>query len=264
MSARIQSGAPSQPGQPSGQAGRSPGITTVPELSRGRSRKRGSSQSEALDYMSSRRRWVVGLLKVFLPCAAVGLAGVLVIWSILDQPVSQDDVALLGTIKQTADGSVELGAKTARFYGQDQMGQPFTITAEQAVHTGPKPEEVDLIDLQADMVLNSGMWITVGAPEGLFYHKDKILMLDGGINIFSDRGYEFFTDVILLDLAAGTATSEAPIKGQGPFGVVQADRFRATDMGKKLYFDGSVKGTIYPVALRQARLSKLDQGKTQE
>lgn len=228
-----------------------------------RHRSRTRSHSDARTYMRSSRRRLVGILKIILPLSAILLSALLVIWSVFDQTAPQEDLSLLETAQNTKDGSVELGAQAARFYGQDSMGQPFTITADKAVHFTSDPKEVDLVELQADIVLNNGMWITVSAPEGLFHHDDKVLMLDGGINMFSDRGYEFFTDVILFDLGSGTATSESPINGQGPFGVVQADRFRATNMGKTLYFDGSVKGTLYPLALREQNVQNLNQGNTE-
>ena len=45
--------------------------------------------------------------------------------------------------------------------------------------------------------------------------------LDGGVNIFSDEGYEFRTERAEIDIDANTAWGDQPIEGQGPLGILK-------------------------------------------
>lgn len=198
------------------------------------------------NYMNSWRRKSVGALKIILPLIALIIVMSVVGWTQL-RTMEEESISWDYTILEGNDDNL-LGLAEARLYGHDQRGQPFTITAASATHADANIDNVDLMDLQADITLSSGAWLTMSAPEGIFVRPDQVLMLDGDINIFSDRGYEFFTEAALMDLSAGIATSETPIRGQGPFGVITADRFRAGDMGKHLFFNGNVEATLYPAA----------------
>ena len=70
--------------------------------------------------------------------------------------------------------------------------------------------------------------------------------LDGGVNIFSDEGYEFRTERAEIDIDANTAWGDQPIEGHGPLGILNADTFRLDNATGLLLFEGSVRMIVYP------------------
>lgn len=196
------------------------------------------------------RSRTVGVLKAGLPAGALILVGLMVGWS---QFETQDSGVQLTFAQPGEVAGSELGMRNARYVASDQNDQPYVITAQDASHTEAEPTLVDLTDMQADILMNEGHWVMISAAEGMFDRLGQVLLLDGGINIFSDRGYEFRTESALIDLSQGIATSETEIDGQGPFGVIRADRFRVTDRGQHMYFNGNVRMTLYPASMREVQ-----------
>ena len=210
-----------------------------------------AQHGNAQTHMSRRRRRTILLLKWGLPLLATIITVAAFSWSQWENNLPTPEITY---VSDRGDTASELGLETARYYGQDANSQPYTITADEVSHRNPTPRTVDLIGLQADITLSSGVWLTFSSEEGIFDRTANILMLDSGVNIFSDLGYEFFTESLLLNFDLGIATSETPIRGQGPFGVITADRLRVSKMGHLLCFHGNVKGAIYPPIARLTNL----------
>jgi lipopolysaccharide export system protein LptC len=66
------------------------------------------------------------------------------------------------------------------------------------------------------------------------------LELAGGIDLFSDSGYELHTASASLDMNRSIAWGEHPVTGHGPFGSLSADRFRADRENNQLLLTGHV------------------------
>ena len=103
---------------------------------------------------------------------------------------------------------------------------------------------------KADVTLSDGSWLVLTANSGVYNQKRKFLNLEGAVNLFHDSGYEFNTKKADLDLKRGIAKSNQPVKGQGPFGQLQAEGFRIEDKGNIILFSGKSKLTLFPKALK--------------
>ena len=184
----------------------------------------------------------VGLMKFGLVTLAVALLGVFLAW-----PGTNDDPQefRLSYAKIDASDLNQLGMVNARYIGTDEENRQYMVTADSAMADPGDQTLVRLKALQAEMTQVDQTWVTVLADHGIYDIDDKTLVLSKEVNLFSDSGYEFHTQDTRVDLESGSATSDSPIIGQGPFGTLRADSFRLADRGSRMFFEGSVHVTIY-------------------
>ena len=71
-----------------------------------------------------------------------------------------------------------------------------------------------------------------------------VLLMDGGINAFTDQGYELHTKSAFVDLNKGVLHGHEPVTGQGPMGDISADEFHFDPDTKLLTLTGHVHMTI--------------------
>jgi lipopolysaccharide export system protein LptC len=180
----------------------------------------------------------VGMMKLLLPLLAFGLVVAVVIWP----NEFRDATGFHLSYVSSEDGNAtELTMLRPRYLGTDARNRPFVVTADQATQNLQDQRQISLTRLQADMSMTDGRWFTVMADTGVYHQQRQHLRLQGGINLFSDQGYEFNAEIAEIDLNTGQASSDRPVRGQGPFGTLRADRMEVEDFGQRLFFRGNVK-----------------------
>lgn len=194
-----------------------------------------------LDAVSGPRR-IVGVLKIVLPLVAVALIALLLIWP----GAYQQDETLPLTFSDVDAIDDDLRMVSPRFVGSDTKDQPFIVTADAAVQDKGDPTRIILDELQADVSLEDGTWLSLSAAEGLYLTETQQLDLKGRVSIFSDIGYELHADAARVDLKNGSIESDTYIRGQGPLGEIEAKAMRVSNSGDKIIFTGGVKITLYP------------------
>lgn len=182
----------------------------------------------------------VSLMRVLLPGIAVALLGVVVVWPQLGQE-------RLGI----GFGGGEFGANSLdminpRYYGTDARNRPFAVTAESARPADTRDTAVSLQAPKADMTLTDGSGILVGAERGVYSRLDQVVDLSGGVDVFSDKGYELHTPSARIDLRQGTAKGSEGITGHGPFGEIEAEGFSLVDRGRNIHFTGKARLVLHP------------------
>jgi len=90
--------------------------------------------------------------------------------------------------------------------------------------------------------------LVLTAAKGIYGRTAESLDLEGSVVLYHDSGYEFLTEKAKIDLERSIAEGDVPVRGQGPFGNLQAEGFRLVDKGKTIYFTGKSKLVIYPGA----------------
>ncbi len=186
----------------------------------------------------------VGLMKIMLPAVAIALVGAVALWPQL-QDIGEDGFSIsFADVGRDAAGRQRL--VNARYYGTDGDSQPYTITADLAEETAPGSSRVRLDAPKADITLNDGSWIMLGADEGLYSQGSGTLDLTGAVNLFHDAGYELHTTEATIHMAEGEAVGTAPVRGQGPFGELTAEGFRLTDTGRRVEFTGHARLLLRP------------------
>ena len=185
----------------------------------------------------------VSAMKIVLPStAAFLLALVLILPQLRDDP---DQFS--ADIVPAQDGAGDtLSLVNARYVGTDDSGQPFSVTADSVRESSEAQDEIDLVAPQADISLNDGTWLVVGAERGQYHREDQVLQLQGAVNLFQDQGYELHTEAVTIHLEEGRAKSMVPSRSQGPFGQLESRGFELEDKGKTVFFTGPARLLLNP------------------
>jgi len=192
----------------------------------------------------------VAMMKFLLPTVAVLLVTLVGVWPYLQV---QDNRFRIGFSALKAKFSKDASMVNPRYVGTGKDTQPFTITADLAKNLLKGSAAVELEMPEADITLKDGTWLVLTAKTGVYSRDVNKLALVGAVNLFHDSGYEFRTSKADIDLAKGTAVSNTPVRGHGPFGTLKAEGFRVSDKGKTIYFTGKSKLVIFPDAAKRGR-----------
>ena len=172
-------------------------------------------------------RFVV-VMKRALLLAALAVIAAVVAYSL--QPRQQDRVAM--NFQQMGKIAGDLTMVKPRLTGTDVSGNPFVVTADAAIQDAPGSHRARLKNVEADISLKNGGWLTASASDGRLDADAKKLALAGAISVYSDSGYELHTTHARVDLARGIMAGDETVTGQGPLGTIRADRFEL-DRGRK-------------------------------
>jgi lipopolysaccharide export system protein LptC len=186
----------------------------------------------------------VTLMKRALPIAALVLLAAVAVY--VFQPRQQDRVAM--TFERVGEVANDLAMTKPRLSGTDAKGNPFVVTAERAVQLGHNSRRARLESVDADITLDKERWLNVTANNGIFDANARTLVLDGGISVFSDDGYELHTRSAHFDLKKGFAHGEKKVTGQGPLGTMSADRFEVDKTTQQIRLKGNVHTTFQKAA----------------
>ncbi len=187
----------------------------------------------------------VGLMRITLPLVAGAIVILVITWPELGEKRAGFK---LGMSKITVNDSGGQTIVNPRFTGTDRAQRPYTVTADAATQDQKTPDQITLAFPKADLTLEDGVWIAISAANGLLDRKAETLTLSGGVDLFHDRGYELHTQSARISLAGGEAAGDAAVRGQGPFGTLEASGFRLRNRGRRLLLTGKSRLVLYPVA----------------
>jgi lipopolysaccharide export system protein LptC len=135
----------------------------------------------------------------------------------------------------------DLSMVKPRLTGADAKGNPFVITADMAVQDAHNPRRATLKNLEADLALDEKSWLNARARSGLVDMNSGQLELRGGIDIFTDSGYELHTQSASMNLKQNIVHGHQEVTGQGPDGALRADSFHADRNAGLLTLSGNVR-----------------------
>lgn len=180
----------------------------------------------------------VRVMKLILPLVAGGLIALLIVFPQLkEHPAGFRLKSVKGSVEEVGGQRVV----NPRYRGKDKRNQSFVITADEARQWLAEPDYVALKNPRASITLRSGAWVVLNAPKGRYGKKDSTLLLDGGITLFHDEGYDLHTQSAIVDLQKGTAQGFDPVSGKGPLGKMSSAGFQVLDEGHRIVFTGRSK-----------------------
>jgi len=201
----------------------------------------------------------VGVMKRALPMAAAAILIAVVAYSLQPRLPSGKKVAL--TMEKMGILNNDLMMMKPKLTGVDGSGNPYVVTAEEAIQDPHDSKRAQLKHIDADMTMKNGQWLNLTATRGWLDETKQKLHLEGTIDVFTGDGYEVHTSVADVDMRSGIVVGTAPENGQGTLGTFRSDRFiidrDAAHMAKrpvgaeakkdrtKVYLYGHVQMTIY-------------------
>jgi lipopolysaccharide export system protein LptC len=139
----------------------------------------------------------------------------------------------------------DLAMVKPKLTGTDAKGNPFVITADMAVQDSRNAKKASLKNLEADLVLNKSGWINARAKTGMVDMAAGQLELSGGIDLFTDTGYELHSQSASMNLKQSEVHGHQPVTGQGLDGTFRADKFHADRNTNLLTLTGNVRMTLH-------------------
>ena len=194
-----------------------------------------STTAEALRYS----HFVKVMKKVLSFSAFANIAAVLAFFFVERQPRRLElAYEKLGIVKN------DLAMMKPRLTGADSKGNPFVITADQAVQDARNPKKATLKNMEADLTLDKGNWLNARARAGMVDMNTGQLELSGGIDVFNANGYELHSRTASANLKQSVIHGHEPVTGQGPQGKLRADSFHADRDSGLLTLTGHVHMTF--------------------
>jgi lipopolysaccharide export system protein LptC len=178
---------------------------------------------------------IVGVLKVLLPAIAFLVMATAVLWPYFNPeqletlPAAESDVTIAG-------GNGEISQP--RYFGVDQEGRPYEVTAESARRAEGEGERYDITAPTARLTLEDGTTIDAQAGTGLLDRDQGLLYLSDGVRLRRADGTQLTSERAVVNLDGNYATGDAAVAADGPFGRLSASGFRVEDEGRVVVFTG--------------------------
>jgi lipopolysaccharide export system protein LptC len=198
----------------------------------------GRTRSSALDALRY-TRFVAWMRRGLMLGASAIIFAVLAFFFVQRQPRQ-----LAMSYEKMGHVENDLAMLKPRLTGSDDKGNPFVITADAAIQDAANAKRAKLKNIEADVAMGKNGWINARAKQGSVDMAAHRLELDGGIDLFTDRGYELHTQSASVDLADSILDGHTRVTGQGPLGTLAADGFHADREKNQLLLIGHVHMTF--------------------
>ena len=184
---------------------------------------------------------LLGLAKIVLPGAGLGILAVALLWQdLMPQVISRRVAPAIGL---EALRQHEMSAP--KFVGTDEKARPYQVEAKSARLAHAKSDTVILEQPKASLTLESGNWVAVTSRDGEFNQKTRIISLNGDVYVFHDANYTFRTEKATVDTEKKIAWGDRPVVATGPKGTIESKGFRIVDKGATIIFTGKTRVVLH-------------------
>jgi len=188
----------------------------------------------------------VKLLKIALPIVGVlvilGISGALIINSLLNSGVNVDSISV-------SDGKLVM--ENPQLNGLDGKQRPYNLSANKAVQDASNPMLVELQEISASLPVNDLVSASINAGKGFYNADAKTLLLAKEVHVVTNNGMSLTLQDADVDIGAGTLTTKNAILATSPQADISAKSLSVHDNGAHLIFEGGVRITLRPDALRE-------------
>jgi lipopolysaccharide export system protein LptC len=188
---------------------------------------------------------IVRFAKVALP-SAVGVVIAFLAMAPLDK---RGDVSFILDKNQVENAPERMRVEQARYVGQDNHGQKFTIVANRALQRTSEQPIVDIWGMLARFGLAQGP-VTVAANQGQYNLDQQQVTVKGPVRVAGPEGEQLLTRDVTVDLKKNVMTSDGGVAGRMELGQFQASRLRADLNDRTVVLDGGARLKIVQGAVR--------------
>lgn len=136
-----------------------------------------------------------------------------------------------------------------RFFGNDDNGQPYNISADSGVSVSS--EKVVLSNIKGEMALKDNSKLYISSEHGDYFLKNREVSLIGGVNIGIDKGYKFKTNTAYIMFKENMATGSEKVEIEGMIGDIISNGFTIKNSGEEIFFFGGVDLTSNPEEVKK-------------
>jgi len=175
----------------------------------------------------SRHDRLIRLAKIALPSAVGVLIAVLAL-----APLGRNSEVSFILDKKRVDNAPErMRVEAARYSGEDNRGQKFTVSAENAVQRRSDIPVVDIGGMLARLALIQGP-LLVAADRSRYDLDTQKVEIPGQVRVAGPDGYRLSARDVTVDLKQNSLVSGGRVEGEMRLGRFTAGRMRA-DLGDR-------------------------------
>ena len=188
---------------------------------------------------------LIGLLAKVLPMGVGVVAALMLI-----TPLSpRGEISFLLDRNKVAVISERLRVDNALYRGQDNKGQPFSLTAGEAVQRSSAEGIVRMDQLIARILLPEGP-ARITADDGQYDINNAVVSLAGPMQFTAADGYSMTARGVSLDLKDKHLTGAGGVEGTVPAGTFRANRLDADLGARTVTLSGNARLRMVPGRMR--------------
>lgn len=206
-----------------------------------------TSRTEAFD-VATRHSRRVGILKLALPLAAIGLAALFGIYSYLAAPP-----ALEVKTEGTAFSEGKLVMAKPQLNGFTRENLPYSMTADRAVQDPAKQGVVELVGIDAKLPISADKVADVVAIRGVYDREGNTLDLTDQVTVKTTDGMVAKLKSAYLDMGSGAMKTNEPVEITLDGSKITSDSMAMLENGKVVVFEKRVRVDIDPARMKAAQ-----------
>ncbi|HHS89116.1 MAG TPA: hypothetical protein ENJ26_01965 [Rhodobacteraceae bacterium] len=140
----------------------------------------------------------------------------------------------------------KLTMEQPRLSGFTDKDRSYEVSARQAQQDVRNPKVISLDDIDAKVQFGATQWADLDATFGILDSDAETLVLERGITVRVNNGFEAFLKAAEIDLRAGRVESDQPVLVRKGNSTVRAQAMEIRDKGKTLLFRNGVTMTLVP------------------
>ncbi len=130
------------------------------------------------------------------------------------------------------------------FYGRNAKGEPYIMTASEAVRDGAEPDRIFLTNPGLKQFGGTPQPSTTRALHGVYHEQEKLMDLSGKVVSTDGRGYTFRSEFAHVDMPHNSVVGHVHCFGDGPSGSISADAYQVYDKGAHVIFTGHIHNRV--------------------
>lgn len=135
----------------------------------------------------------------------------------------------------------------AQFSGYDESNDPFTVNADSAFRDETDPSKTHLKAVRGRLKTNeSGKVLLMRSDTGIYESEQKMLDLEGNVELVSTDNYILFLSDAKIDVNAKHLRSDRPVHVIFDQGTIDAQAIEMWNNGNMVVFKDGVKMKIVP------------------
>lgn len=154
--------------------------------------------------------------------------------------------AVLSARQAGPGGSTELRMTNPKFYGRDELGRSFQLTAKEAIRAAGDNNQVSLTGPGMTLDAGNGQTMSLTGGRGAYAEDTKVVRLDQGVRMQDGKGLDLTSPEAVIDTQNQVVRGEKGVKGQSPLGQVSASSYAISEGGSHAVFSGGVRSRIVP------------------
>jgi lipopolysaccharide export system protein LptC len=187
---------------------------------------------------AGRHSLMVRVIRIVLPAAVVlGLGGYALVTYFNPLAVLASMPSVSG--KLAVQGS-KITMELPRIAGITRDQRSYQITAETAIQDITNPDQIDMVNLRAEMEMPDADVVIITAKTGTYLPKGDKMVLREHVVVTSAQGYNAKLREAVVDMKKGNVASEQPVEVKMPAGVITANGMEILDSGDVVRFTRGV------------------------